>query len=415
MSRRHQKNTEKQLIDIVNSRGNDNKCGECKAQYPTWASYNLGIFLCGRCASVHKRILGPPNYNISKVKSLTLDNWTDEQVNKLRKIGNAKARKKWNSKKIPFPYDGDDDVGVVEQYIRDKYILGKYRDDDIDQHEFDDDRMSKYSNASDDIVSRRSRSNSTRSIPGVIPKLTHRKLTTFEYTQYQNQVNKIRTFGYNDRDEILESLLLSNGNIDRALDILDQDIKINPAKEETAPSLPNRPRASTTTSTNTVQSQPTSSNSDWWSSNGQQQQQLPQQQTGIIQQQPQIYQYTDPITGQISYVDQNGQEYLDPNNPQHQQQLQAMNNPQLIAQQTSKQNIMSLYNQPTGVVSPQQQQQQQTGYFGQQQQQPQQQIFQQQQTPQFTGFQQVPQQQQQTGYFGQQYTGYGQQQQGYYR
>ncbi|KAI5962480.1 GTS1 [Candida pseudojiufengensis] len=412
MSRRHQKNTEKALIDIVNSRGNDNKCAECKAAYPTWASYNLGIFLCGRCASVHKRILGPPNYNISKVKSLTLDNWSNEQIANLRRIGNSKSRKKWNSKKIPFPFDGDDDVGLVEQYIRDKYILGKFRDDDVDPNEFEDDRLSKYSNDNDEVNSRRSRSNSTRSIT-TIPKLTHRKLTTFEYTQFQPQLSKIRSFGYNDRDAILESLLLSNGNIERALDILDLDIRINPSKQEIAPSLPNRPRASTNNSI-TSANQPTSSTSDWWSNNPQQQQlQISQTNTGAITQ-PQIYQYTDPVTGQISYVDQNGQEYLDPNNPQHQQQLMAMNNPQLIAQQTNKQNILSLYNQPTGIQSPQgqPQQQQQTGFFGQQPQQPQQVFQQPQQQPEFTGFQQQPQQ---TGYFGQQYTGYGQQQQGYYR
>ena len=104
---------------------------------------------------------------------------------------------------------------------------------------------------------------------------------------------------------------------------------------------------------------------------------------------PQIYQYTDPVTGQISYIDSNGQEYLDPNNPQHQNQLMQMSNPQLIAQQTNKQNILS-YNQPTGQAftqqqQPQQQQQQQPQYTNtvylqqQQQQQPQQP----QQQPQF--------------------------------
>ncbi|CAI5755872.1 unnamed protein product [Candida verbasci] len=414
MSKKYAKNIEKQLIDIVNSSANDNKCGECGTKYPTWASYNLGIFLCGRCSSVHKRILGPPNYNISKVKSLTLDNWSDEQISHLRKIGNKKAKRKWNSKRVPFPFDGDDNISVVEQYIRDKYILGKFRDDNIENDDYETDRLSKYSN--DSRSRSRSRSNSNFGA-GAIPKLTHRKLTTYEYTQYQTQVNKIKSLGFTDYDAILESLLLSNGVIDKAIDILEQDQRINPTKEETAPELPKRrpqTQSQSTSSSNLLDPKPSG---DWWNSNGinnaqaTQSQQFPAQ-TG----QPQIYQYTDPITGAILYVDSSGQEYLDPNNPQHQQQLYNMQNPQLIQQQTNKANIMSLYNQPTNQqqLSPQRAQSapqipQQTtaAQFGFQQQ-PQQTGFpmQQQQQPQFTGFGQ-PQQQQ----FQQQYPN----QQGYYR
>ncbi|CCG23294.1 Arf3p GTPase activating protein [Candida orthopsilosis Co 90-125] len=425
MSKRHQKNIEKQLLDVVNSRGNDNRCGECGAEYPTWASYNLGIFLCGRCASAHRRILGPPNYKISKVKSLTLDKWSEQQVDNLRRVGNARAKKRWNPKRIPFPFDGDDDVAAVEQYIRDKYILGKFRDDDVDPSEFDDDKMSKYSN--DDSHSRhsaRSRSNSTRSIQQ-LPKLTHRKLTTYEYSQYQLQQNQMRNFGYQDKDAALESLLLANGDVELAIDIYKQDAKINPGKEEIAPGLPSRPRPSTTQAQSTTPTGPVSSNSDWWSNPGSTagSTTVSSMPTGA-QTAPQIYQYTDPVTGQVSYVDSNGQEYLDPNNPQHQQQLMSMTNPQLVAQQTNKQSIMSLYNQPT-TVSPQSQGAQQTqSYFPQQNglaqptqtglsqtgfgyiQQPQQPQQQQQQQQQFTGFGQTPQPQ---------FTGYGQPQQtGFY-
>ena len=92
MSKKYQKDIEKQLLDVVNSRGNDNRCGECGAEYPTWASYNLGIFLCGRCASVHRRVLGPPHYKISKVKSLTLDKWSQKKVDNLRRVGNSRAK-----------------------------------------------------------------------------------------------------------------------------------------------------------------------------------------------------------------------------------------------------------------------------------------------------------------------------------
>lgn len=41
-----------------------------------WASWNIGVFLCIRCGGLH-RSLGT---HISKVKSVTLDKWTDEQI-----------------------------------------------------------------------------------------------------------------------------------------------------------------------------------------------------------------------------------------------------------------------------------------------------------------------------------------------
>ena len=33
--------------------GND-ECSDCGLVTPEWASYNLGIFLCTRCAAVHR-------------------------------------------------------------------------------------------------------------------------------------------------------------------------------------------------------------------------------------------------------------------------------------------------------------------------------------------------------------------------
>ncbi|MCP8720128.1 MAG: ADP-ribosylation factor GTPase-activating family protein [Asgard group archaeon] len=422
MGKKEDKERYARLVSIANNHSNNNKCAECGAGYPTWASYNLGILLCGRCSSVHKRVLGPPNQNISKVKSLTLDKWSDSQIDNLSKIGNKRSNRRWNPKRVPFPFDADEDVGAVEQYLRDKYILGRFRDDNIDPSEYDD-RLSKFSEEDTGYHSLRPllrlRSSSVRS-QTTIPRLTHRKLTTFEYTQHSSQALKIRLYGYTDRDAVLESLLLSNGNIDGALDILELDAKINPTKEETAPLLPRRPQQTsqpsqssfTPTSTANASASVSAPNltDDWWNGStnsvGAIAQQQPQPQaTGM----PQIYQYTDPVTGQISYIDSNGQEYLDPNNPQHQQQLMQMNNPQLIAQQTNKQNIMSLYNQPTGQQQMQQQplQQQQMQTFLQQQQQ------QQQQQPQFTNVGYVqPQQPQFTG-FNQQ-AGFGQQQQGGY-
>jgi hypothetical protein len=36
----------------------------------------LGIFLCMRCATIHRKL----GTHVSKVKSLSMDSWTNEQV-----------------------------------------------------------------------------------------------------------------------------------------------------------------------------------------------------------------------------------------------------------------------------------------------------------------------------------------------
>ncbi|KAK6462775.1 Arf3p GTPase activating protein [Scheffersomyces coipomensis] len=384
--RKKQKDIEKQLIDIINARGNDNKCGECGTLYPTWASVNLGILLCGRCSSIHKRILAPKQ--LSNVKSLTLDTWSQEQIDNLKRIGNKKSKRKWNSKRIPFPYDADNDVSSAEQYIREKYILGKFRDDNIENNDYDD-RSSRYSDDNLNEVGsnsgsrrRSSASNRSRSNSNAIPRLSHRKLTNLESNQYNNQASKIMSFGYENRETIVESLLLSNGSIDVALDILDQDGKLHPngipdTDDSNPPQLPRRPGTGGNSTNGSAV--PSSANSttpanDWWNTAA--------GASGSIQPSasaggaPQIYQYTDPVTGQVSYIDANGQQYLDPTNPQHQQQILLQSNPQLMAQQTSKNQILSLYSQPnqftTNVAEPVQPggiQQQQTQQQAQQQQQ----------------------------------------------
>jgi len=46
-------------------------CFDCKGVSPKWASVNNGIFLCLKCAGIHRGF----GVNISFVRSLTMDNW----------------------------------------------------------------------------------------------------------------------------------------------------------------------------------------------------------------------------------------------------------------------------------------------------------------------------------------------------
>ncbi|QSS66499.1 stromal membrane-associated protein [Histoplasma capsulatum] len=65
-------------------------CADCKRnKHPRWASWNIGVFICIRCSGIHRGM----GTHISRVKSVDLDTWTDEQLQSVLKWGNARANK----------------------------------------------------------------------------------------------------------------------------------------------------------------------------------------------------------------------------------------------------------------------------------------------------------------------------------
>ncbi|KAJ2406998.1 Gtpase activating protein [Coemansia sp. RSA 2530] len=111
----------KLLAELVKQPDNST-CADCGATGPRWASWNLGVFLCIRCGGFHRRI----GTHISKVKSISLDNWTHDEVEHFRKIGNKRANDYFNpnpSRNRPPSSDSD-----LERFIRDKYERRKFVD-----------------------------------------------------------------------------------------------------------------------------------------------------------------------------------------------------------------------------------------------------------------------------------------------
>ncbi|XP_049874749.1 arf-GAP with dual PH domain-containing protein 1-like isoform X2 [Pectinophora gossypiella] len=109
---------EKLLQELQKKSGN-NVCADCGAEDPEWASYNLGIFICMRCASIHRGM----GAHISKVKHLKLDRWEDSQVQRMKEVGNTAARHKYEERVPPCyrrPTKNDSQV-LIEQWIRAKY------------------------------------------------------------------------------------------------------------------------------------------------------------------------------------------------------------------------------------------------------------------------------------------------------
>ena len=108
-------------LAVLVSLPHNNTCCDCGAITPKWASVNLGVFICIRCAGIHRSI----GTHITKVRSITLDSWTEEQVEIMRKVGNLNAKKIWennaNVDKKP-----DMDQHRLDRFIRDKYERKRY-------------------------------------------------------------------------------------------------------------------------------------------------------------------------------------------------------------------------------------------------------------------------------------------------
>ncbi|XP_041803929.1 stromal membrane-associated protein 1 [Chelmon rostratus] len=105
-------------------REDDNKyCADCEAKGPRWASWNLGVFMCIRCAGIHRNL----GVHISRVKSVNLDQWTPEQIQSMVDMGNNRARQLYEAH-LPESFRRPQTDQAVEVFIRDKYERKKYYD-----------------------------------------------------------------------------------------------------------------------------------------------------------------------------------------------------------------------------------------------------------------------------------------------
>jgi len=74
----------------------NNQCFDCSSGNPQWASVNNGVFLCLVCCGVHRGM----GVDVSFVRSLTMDAWTESQKQMMQIGGNAKALAFFESQKI---------------------------------------------------------------------------------------------------------------------------------------------------------------------------------------------------------------------------------------------------------------------------------------------------------------------------
>ncbi|XP_069748288.1 arf-GAP with Rho-GAP domain, ANK repeat and PH domain-containing protein 1-like isoform X2 [Narcine bancroftii] len=102
------------------------QCVDCGSPRPEWASINLCVVMCKKCAGEH-RALGP---GISKVRSLKMDKkvWTQQLIQLFHSIGNRKANQFWGANVPPSEAICESSCSQErKQFISAKYREGKYR------------------------------------------------------------------------------------------------------------------------------------------------------------------------------------------------------------------------------------------------------------------------------------------------
>ncbi|CAH9057183.1 unnamed protein product [Cuscuta epithymum] len=109
--------------------GND-KCAECGASEPDWASLNLCILMCIECSGIHRNL----GVHISKVRSISLDVrvWEPTLMDLFQTLGNSYCNSVWEGM-LALSNDGTKSILSVSKpnstdafHKKEKFIMAKY-------------------------------------------------------------------------------------------------------------------------------------------------------------------------------------------------------------------------------------------------------------------------------------------------
>jgi stromal membrane-associated protein len=114
---------QKQIINKLLKKPENKYCADCKSNPPSWASINLGVLICIKCSSTHREL----GTHISKIKSINLDVWPSDILEKFLKIDNKISNDYWehNLSQDEFNQIKIDPYKVMD-FIRNKYEYKKY-------------------------------------------------------------------------------------------------------------------------------------------------------------------------------------------------------------------------------------------------------------------------------------------------
>ncbi|KAK9056014.1 hypothetical protein SSX86_027101 [Deinandra increscens subsp. villosa] len=121
-------NANLKLASFLSEPGNE-LCADCGSPDPKWVSANIGVFVCIKCSGVHRSL----GVHISKILSVNLDEWKEEDVDEVIKLGgNTAVNLKYedsipNNHRKPRP---DSSIDERTDFIKRKYVMQQFLNPD---------------------------------------------------------------------------------------------------------------------------------------------------------------------------------------------------------------------------------------------------------------------------------------------
>merc|ERR1712137_305930 len=116
------------LAQIRKLPGNE-RCADCGADDTSWASTNIGVFLCIRCSGVHRSL----GVHISSVLSCSLDVWSYNFIQAISALGNERVNKEYEyhlqknaSDYLAFKLKAGSSTEERKLFIKAKYVSKQF-------------------------------------------------------------------------------------------------------------------------------------------------------------------------------------------------------------------------------------------------------------------------------------------------